>query len=300
MRTSVNVTVQLAAVVLFLGLRLSAGGWLLVIYLFSIIGPIVTLVPLFFAIKTARRGTLPSGVAAPFVTAAVSLVGAGLLVADFGDSAWGRIPVLGDTKVGSGSALMALDSLGWLFMLGFIGSVVWIFGAVRDADPAPVTRKRVLITGGVVAAIAAVLVVPPLVQASSNAGDEDLAAARSAAESAGRTLRADLRPSPGDMSGAWELCGDGKSAQFVVTMGVSGDVSDVENQLGDRMESSLRESAKNWAHWYAKTRDGHEVVASQATVAGAKASVAVKSSCVPVGSARARELDLELPVKLAE
>ncbi|WP_133794198.1 hypothetical protein [Actinokineospora alba] len=293
-------TVQLAAVVLFLALRLSAGGWLLVIYLFSIIGPIVTLVPLFFAIKTARRETLPSGVAAPFVTAAVSLVGAGLLVADFGDSAWGSIPVLGDTLVGSGSALMALDSLGWLFVLGFVGSVVWIFVAVSAAEPAPVTRKGALIIGGVVAAIAAVLVVPPLVQASSNAGNEDLAAARSAAESAGRTLRADLRPAPERMSGVWEVCADSKSAQFVVSMGVSGDVSDVHNQLDDRMESSRWERVDNWSYWHAKTRDGHEVVASQATVAGAKASVAVKSTCVAVGSARARELALELPVKLGE
>lgn len=297
MRPSVNVTVQLAAVVLFLGLRLSAGGWLLVIYLFSIIGPIVTLVPLFFAIKTARRGTLRSGVAAPFVTAAVSLVGAGLLVADFGDSPTGWIPVLGDTKVGTDSALMALDSLGWLFVLGFLGSVVWIFVAVRGAEPAPLTRKSVLIAAGVIAAIVAVVVVPPLVQASSNAGDEDLAVARSAAESAGRTLRAELRDSPGDVSGVWEICDDHKSAQFVVTMAVSTTVGDIADQLGDRMESSRRESTADWTYWYAKTRGGHDVVARRATV-GAKSVVAVKSTCVAVGGARARELDLERPVRL--
>lgn len=296
MRTSVNVTVQLAAVVLFLGLRLAAGGWLLVFYLFSIFAPIITLVPLFLAIKTALRETLPSGVAAPFVTAAVSLVGAGLLVADFGDSAWGRIPILGDTKVGRDSALMALDSLGWLFVLGFLASVVWILVAVSAAEPAPLTRKGGLIIGGVMAAIAAVLVVPTLVQ-ESKATDEDVTAARSAAESTGKTLRADLRDSPEFTSGAWELCAGHESAQFVVSMSVSEDIGDVENQLGDRMESSRRENTAEWTYWYAKTHDGHDVVARKATIGG-KTSVAVKSTCVAVGSAKARELDLEPSVKL--
>jgi hypothetical protein len=295
-RTSVNVTVQLAAVVLFLSLRLSSGGWLLVIYLFSVIGPVITLVPLFFAIKTAKRGTLPSGLAAPFVAAAASLVGAGLLTADFGDSAMGWIPVLGDTKIDPDSALMALDSLGRLFVFGFLGSVVWIFMAVR-VEPAPLTRKSVLIGAGVIAAIVAVVVVPPLVQASSNAGDQDLAGARSSAESAGRTLRAELRDEPEDVSGAWEICDDHRRARFVVTMAVSAGVDDIEEQLGDRMESSRRESTPQWTYWHAKTLDGHDVVARRATV-GAKSMVAVKSTCVAVGSAKARELDLEPPVKL--
>lgn len=297
MRTSVNVTVQLAAVVLFLALRLSAGGWLLAFYLFSIFAPIITLVPLFFAIKTARRETLPSGVAAPFVTAAVSLVGAGLLVADFGDSAWGRIPVLGDTLVGKDSALMALDSLGWLFVLGFLGSVVWIFVAVREAEPAPVTRKGVLIIGGVVAAIAAALVVPPLVQGSSDAGEEELRAARSAAEAAGKTVGADLRPAPDNLSGNWEVCGDNESAQFVVSMSIAEDLSVVERELSDEMVSSRSEFTAEWEYWHAKTRGGHDVVVRQAKIGG-RTSLAVKGACVAVGDDRARELDLEPPAKL--
>ncbi|MBC6446426.1 hypothetical protein [Actinokineospora xionganensis] len=284
-------TVRLAAVVLFLALRLSADGWLLVIYLFTVIGPVLTLAPLFFAIRTAKRGTLPSDLAAPFVAAAVSLVGAGLLVADYGDTPTARIPVLGSTRVGSDSALMALDAVGWLFVLGFIGSVVWIFVAVRMAGPPAPTRKGVVIGASVAVALVAVVVVPIVTKAPSNAGDGELA---------GRMVREAVQAE--DATATWETCDNYQGAQYVVSMAVYWTLADIELQLGDRVQAARWDSTKDWESSHATTLGGHEVVARRATIGratvGTTSQVEVKSTCVAVGEGRARELEIELPAKL--
>ncbi|WP_436492485.1 hypothetical protein [Actinokineospora sp. HUAS TT18] len=130
MRTWVNVLLQLGAFVAFFALRLSAGGWLLIFYIVTVIGPVVTLAPLVTALVTAGRGRLPKRVWLPFAVAAAALVGAGALIADFGDAPGAFIPVVGEVAEDSG--LMYLSTAGWVFALAFVVSVVWILVAVSE------------------------------------------------------------------------------------------------------------------------------------------------------------------------
>lgn len=133
MRTATNITIQLAALAVFAALRLAVPGWMLLIFILSLVGPVLVLVPAGMAIAVVRRGRLERSVAAPFLTAAITLVIAGALVPDLDDQR-GYIPIISGappTPVDD-----ALSFVGSVAALGFIGAVVWIIVAVV------VTRRR--------------------------------------------------------------------------------------------------------------------------------------------------------------
>lgn len=129
MRTGSNIVLQLAALLLFAGLRATYPGWMLLIFILTAIGPILMLVPLGMAIGTRRRRYLTLAVAIPFVVTAVLLVLAGALIPDFGDTPVGYVPVAGEFP-SSDPALTVLGTLGTLAAFGFVGGLVWTLVAV--------------------------------------------------------------------------------------------------------------------------------------------------------------------------
>lgn len=133
MRTATNITIQLAALAVFAALRLAVPGWMLLIFIFSLVGPVLVLVPSAMAIGVVRRGRLDRAVAAPFLAAAITLVIAGALFPDLDDQR-GYIPII--SGLPPTPADDALGFVGHLAGLAFIGAVVWIIVAVV------VTRRR--------------------------------------------------------------------------------------------------------------------------------------------------------------
>lgn len=131
MRTSVNVWVQVGALVVFLGLRVSTPGWMLVFLVVTGLPLVFALTPLITALVVRKRRVLPRPVAAPFVAAAVTLVLAGALVADFGDTDEVRVPILvGQVFHYDDPLSSALNTAGFGCVALYVVSVVWMLVAV--------------------------------------------------------------------------------------------------------------------------------------------------------------------------
>lgn len=124
-------TVQLVALGCFAVLRLATPGWMLLIFLVTLIGPAVVLAPSILAAVTARRGPLEPAVTAPFVTAAVCLVVAGALVPEFDDqrSYTPLLSLFADAPATS-SQVADLGTVGMIAGLGLLVTVVWAVVAV--------------------------------------------------------------------------------------------------------------------------------------------------------------------------
>ncbi|MFC4950546.1 hypothetical protein [Pseudonocardia sp. GCM10023141] len=129
MPTSTNISLQILAVVAFAALRLAAPGWWLVLFVFSLIGPVLVLVPTIAALATARRGTLERSVAVPFVATAVLLVVAGATVPDFGDDSGAYLPFGGHVD---GPIIEVMNGIGGVAVLGFVASLIWTLCAVAS------------------------------------------------------------------------------------------------------------------------------------------------------------------------
>jgi hypothetical protein len=135
MRTGWNIGLQLGALLLFTFMRLSVFGWLMVILVVSVIGPILVLVPLGLAIGSRRRGRLAPAVALPFVVTALCLLLAGALIPDFGDTPEAFVPLAG-TFSASDPAVDVLNAIGRIAALGFLVGLAWAVVAVT------LTRSR--------------------------------------------------------------------------------------------------------------------------------------------------------------
>lgn len=128
MRASVNVALQIGALVAFGVLRLLSPGWLLVILIVTIVGPLIMLVPPALSFVTLRRKVLPAALTAPFVACAALLLIGGATMPDAGDAdsnlaLW--------TLVGDGSPVPdAFGVIGMVATLGYLGSVVWLIIAL--------------------------------------------------------------------------------------------------------------------------------------------------------------------------
>jgi hypothetical protein len=130
MRTWWNVALQLAALAAFVLLRLSAFGWMAFIFVFTLIGPILVLVPTGLAIATVSRRRLTRAVTVSFVATACFLVLTGAVYPDFGDSPYAYLPVVA-TPIPSSSELVGIAFvIGNVAALGFIAGVIWIAVAV--------------------------------------------------------------------------------------------------------------------------------------------------------------------------
>lgn len=128
MRASANVVLQIGAVVAFGILRLLSPGWLLLILIVTVVGPLVTMVPPALSLVTMRRRVLPGALTAPFVACAALLLVAGATMPDAGD-AESNLALW--TLVGDGSPVPdVFGAVGMAATLGYLASVVWLIVAL--------------------------------------------------------------------------------------------------------------------------------------------------------------------------
>ncbi|MEQ3550583.1 hypothetical protein WIS52_08895 [Pseudonocardia nematodicida] len=146
MRTGWNVLLQIGALVAFLGLRVLAPGWFLVIVVITIVPAVLLLVPTVLSLVVIRRRVLTRAVSAPFVACAATLVLTGLVMPDFGDTADSvRAPVQVLLGISAPDVATLLQVPGMLFVLGWIASLLWLCVALiatsrmarRRRAPAP-------------------------------------------------------------------------------------------------------------------------------------------------------------------
>lgn len=141
MRASVNVALQIGALVAFAILRLLSPGWLLLIVILTIVGPLVLMVPPALSFVTLRRRVLPAALTAPFLTCAGLLLVGGATMPDFDDvdsnlALWTLI-------AGADSPVPdAFGTVGMLATVGYLGAIVWLIVALAvtgagSRTPAP-------------------------------------------------------------------------------------------------------------------------------------------------------------------
>lgn len=131
MRASVNVRVQVIALVVLLGLRFSAPGWMLVILIMTGLPLALALTPLITAVVVRKRRVLPRPVAAPFIALASTMVLAGAFVADFGDTGEVRVPILfGQVFHYEDPLPSAVNTVGFGCVALYLACLVWLFVAL--------------------------------------------------------------------------------------------------------------------------------------------------------------------------
>jgi len=141
MPRTLNIAVQLTALGLAAVLRLTAPGWLLIIFVVSLIGPAIALAPLSFALRQGPD-RLRAPVAIPFVGTAACLVAAAACVPETDDQR-DFVPLLELVRPGNGlhhPAAEALSTVGWVAVLGVFVGVVWIAAALGRARTARTRR----------------------------------------------------------------------------------------------------------------------------------------------------------------
>lgn len=134
-RTMWNIALQVAAVLCFLYLRLDAQGWVITLFVFFVVGPLLVLVPVVTAIATFGRGRLEWPVQAPFLATAVCMVTAAALFQEVTDRASRSsfVPLVEVLSPGTElpiATTKALWSVGEFAVLGYLGAVVWLLVAV--------------------------------------------------------------------------------------------------------------------------------------------------------------------------
>jgi hypothetical protein len=126
MRSSINIALQTTVLVAATLMRFAQPGWLLITFVISIVGPVLVAGHVVLAITALNAPRLPRAVAVPFLVAATSLLAANLLLADVTDG--DRIPSPLETVTGFLS--MELQGVGFVLLLVWGGSVVWIMVAM--------------------------------------------------------------------------------------------------------------------------------------------------------------------------
>ncbi|MDQ4119691.1 MAG: hypothetical protein M3235_22440 [Actinomycetota bacterium] len=140
MRASVNVALQIGALVAFAILRLLSPGWLLLILIVTVVGLLVLLVPPVLSLVTLRREVLPTALTLPFLACAGLLLLAGLTLPDFGDADSNL--ALWTLIAGSESPVPdAFGVVGMLATLGYLASVLWLIVALATTGAG--TRRPV-------------------------------------------------------------------------------------------------------------------------------------------------------------
>jgi MFS family permease len=143
-RTWANVTLQLAALLAFVALRLTAWGWLLALAVLTGIA-LVLLVPTAVAVAVLPRRRLTTGASAAFVATAATQLGVGLLLpdADFFDRRAPLFALLGEPDSTPDWAWTA----GWALVVGHLVCLVWLAAALRlpgapDVPHGPLPRTE--------------------------------------------------------------------------------------------------------------------------------------------------------------
>jgi len=131
MRTGWNVALQLGVLVVAVALRFLAPGWMLVVLVFTVVGPVIMLVPPVLSLVVLRWRTLPRSVAAPFLAAAGSLLLTALVLPDVADAPPGGTPIL--ELLGIQAAPDWAWSAGMVLIGAYLVSVVWLAVALGIA-----------------------------------------------------------------------------------------------------------------------------------------------------------------------
>jgi hypothetical protein len=131
MRTSANLWTQVVALVVFLALRFSSPGWMLVILIMTGVPLLFAVTPAIAAVVVRGRRVLGPAETAPFLCAAASMVLAGALVAEFGDTEEVRVPILFGQVFGPDDAVVdVLNTAGLLCVACYVVSVAWLLVAL--------------------------------------------------------------------------------------------------------------------------------------------------------------------------
>lgn len=134
-----NLALQITAVTVATALRLAQPGWLVVMFVLSVVGPLLLLGQLVLGGVAMRRPQLPACVATPFVVATASLVTANLLIADAGDGP----RLLSPLELVTGVLPAGVQGVGWFLLLVWVASVVWALAALSVTWPRlPVTHPQ--------------------------------------------------------------------------------------------------------------------------------------------------------------
>jgi urea transporter len=140
MRTGWNIALQLTALAAFVIMRLGAFGWLTLMFVLTLIGPILVLVPTGLAVGTVRRRRLTPAVTVPFIAAACFLVLAGAVYPDYGDSPEAFAPVVSSRISPPSELVTILFAIGNLAAVGFLASIFWTVVAVgRSVGSRPIS-----------------------------------------------------------------------------------------------------------------------------------------------------------------
>ncbi|MET8050647.1 hypothetical protein ABZU75_23920 [Streptosporangium sp. NPDC005286] len=133
-----NAVLQTAAIALFLILRVASGGWLVVIFIFTVIGPVILFTHLVTAFVAARQAALSPLASWGWGLTAFFLLLVGLVLPDFGDSSGGWVPLLaltGGEKV-YGTALNVFSWVGLIGIVGYLASLIVAWASISHGRPA--------------------------------------------------------------------------------------------------------------------------------------------------------------------
>ncbi|WP_436492484.1 hypothetical protein [Actinokineospora sp. HUAS TT18] len=214
MRTSTNLAIQVTALVTFVALRFVGMGYGALVFVMTVVGPLLAVTPTVLAARVLGRGRLARRAAVPFMVAAGALVVAGACVADERGFAREPIPIV-NLLTGDGvrkqDPLWALDVVGWLAVAVFVAALVWTVVALRTEVPR--WARWVAAVAAVVAVAGAVVVEVQRRDALPDAAD--VAATKARSEALARDVRTALRGERA--AGRWLPCAGRTGAYFEVT-----------------------------------------------------------------------------------
>jgi hypothetical protein len=130
MRSSINMAVQATALIAATLMRFAQPGWLVIIFVMTIVGPLVVLGHVTLAMRALDRPRLPMSVAVPFTVAAACLLAANLVLADGGDGPEFPSPFESITGVSTDEFL----GLGMWLLVAWGAALLWTAGAMARTE----------------------------------------------------------------------------------------------------------------------------------------------------------------------
>ncbi|CRK60116.1 hypothetical protein [Alloactinosynnema sp. L-07] len=258
MRTSANLVIQIAALVMFFAFRVIGPGYLFMVFVVSVVGPFIAGTATLLAGSVRGRERLARRAAVPFMVAAAALVVAGACVADETGSAREPLPIA-ILLTGEGAryqdALWTLDAVGWLAVAVYLAALVWTAVALRTEVP----RWAQWATAVVAVAAVAVTVVVEVNRRAALPDASDVAAAKARAESLGREVRTALGGSTA--TGRWEPCIGWWGATFKVT----GDTPLTPKQARELLLGVGWQHVRGPDGGWVADREGHQLIVSDKT-----------------------------------
>jgi hypothetical protein len=136
MPSSINVVLQVVALVAVTLMRAAQPGWLMIMFMLSVIGPLTLFAQVSMAMTARRLPRLPASLTVPFFVAAASLVAANLVLADMDDRQDYSSPL--ESIVGP---MPDTTGLGVTLLLVWGGALLWV-RVVMDAKKAEFQRTE--------------------------------------------------------------------------------------------------------------------------------------------------------------